>query len=380
MSNFTETFKQGKLGRNMGLPTGIPPLDIAINGIQKKTSIGLAAAQKVGKTTLADFAFVLSPYLHMEKIGELDNINWIYYSFEIDRVSKEFKYASYFMYHDFGVAGYSYKDMPFIPLDMEYLMGKKLYKNKNNTIEQIPISKEHEEMLREVYLKRIVPLFGEYDIHGRKIRNGKIDFIEEIENPTGIYKYIWNYAAKNGTFLAEDYQTTDDVGKLVNRKRIYGYTEKNPELYTVIVTDHIRKPKLERGFNMKQNIDKLLEYHTILRNLCKFTFVDISHMNRGIANVERLKFFGENIFPTADDVKDSGNLAEESTILLTMFNPNDEKYNLNKHMGVDLTNPMNSNYRSIHLVDSRYTECPQHIQARMIGGINLFTSLNAHLT
>ena len=70
MSNFQTIYEKGQLGKNIGLPTGIDLLDDAINGLQKNMSIGLAAAPKCGKTTLADFAFVLSPYLHLLKTGE----------------------------------------------------------------------------------------------------------------------------------------------------------------------------------------------------------------------------------------------------------------------------------------------------------------------
>lgn len=46
-SNFIETYKLGKEGRNFGLDTGIPALNKAINGLQRKLSIGLAAPPKV---------------------------------------------------------------------------------------------------------------------------------------------------------------------------------------------------------------------------------------------------------------------------------------------------------------------------------------------
>lgn len=374
MSNFVETVKLGKSGKNIGLPTGIVALDQAINRLQKKTSIGIAAAPKCGKTTLCDYIGVITPYLFMLKEGRLDDINWIYHSYEIDRVSKEFKFAAYFMFYDYGIDGFMYRDK-FIGMNQDYLMGKQIFKNPDGTTEQIPLSDEHDAVLKEIYINRIVPMFGEFDAHGRKLRAGKIDFIEESENPTGIWKYLMNYAKAHGEFIFEDYYTTDDSGKKVAKKRIIGYNEANPNLFTVVITDHIRKPKRERGFTLKENIDKLLEYYTILRNICNFTFISICHSNRGVSNVDRLKFAGEEIFPTADDVKDTGNLAEESTILLTMFNPNDEKYNLTKHMGVDLSDPSNSKYRSIHLVESRYTEAPSHIQVKMHGGINFFEPL-----
>lgn len=375
MSNFIEAFKAGKAGLNFGLTTGIDSLDRAINGIQRGASIGLAAAPKCGKTTFADFAFVISPYLQMLKLNKLNDIEWIYLSYEIDRVSKEFKFAAFFMAHDYNVWNYEYKGFTY-GMDMDYLMGRKLHKLSDSTSELIPVSSEHEIMLKEIYAKRIVPLFGEYDSYGRKIKAGKIDLIEEAENPTGIDKYLKSHARKNGKFITESYIILNEKGQQEVKTRIIGYTPNNPKKFTIVIIDHIRKPLRERGFTMKENIDKLLEYTTISRNICKYTHINICHSNRGITNVERLKFAGEYIFPTADDVKDTGNLAEESTILMTMFNPNDEKYNLEKHFGYELKDY--PNYRSIHITESRNTPSPMHVFTNMYGGVNTFTSLNQY--
>ena len=62
--NFLEALKQGQEGENKGLPTGLPPLDRAIDGVQKKAIYGVAAGPKVGKSTLVDFGFVIHPILH----------------------------------------------------------------------------------------------------------------------------------------------------------------------------------------------------------------------------------------------------------------------------------------------------------------------------
>lgn len=370
--NFVEVFKQGKRGMNMGLSTGIPQLDQAINGIQRKYTYSIAASPKVGKTTLCDFSFVISPYLEAEKNGTLHKLHWIYFSYEIDRVSKEFKFASFFMNHDFNVNSFVYKEKTY-NMNQNYLMGNLMHRNPDNSLELVPITSEHEEMLKEIYKKRIIPMFGEYDEKGKQISKGVITYIEDPENPTGLYKGLMKYANINGEFIKEGYLTTDESGRAITKDRIVGYTPNDPERYTIIVTDHVRKLKRERGFTMKDNIDKWLEYSTWLRNICGFTFVHIVHLNRGLANVDKLRYAGETIYPTGDDVKDSGNISEESTVLLTMFNPQDEKYNLKSHFGIDLE--FYPNYRSIHVADSRYTESPQHIQTNMYGGINLFTPL-----
>lgn len=372
MSNFIETFKQGKSGKNFGLSTGIPALDKAINGIQRKATIGIASAPKVGKTTLADFSFLISPYLHAIKLGILDNVEWIYLSGEIDRVSKEFKIAAFFMAHDHNQYNYTYKGKTYM-IDSEYLMGRKLYGEPDSEdVELIQVTPEHEEILKKVYAERIVPMFGEYDAKGIQITTGKITFIEHLENPTGINKYLLHHADENGKFHKVKYHIKEE-GRMVEKEKIVSYEPNNPDKYTIVITDHIRKLPKERGFSMKENIDKYLEYTTILRNLTSYSFIHIAHSNRQVANVERLRFAGEFIFPTGDDVKDSGNLSEECTILLTMFNPNDEKYNLEKHFGIELKSF--PNYRSIHVVEARNVECPQHIQVNMIGGVNMFTPL-----
>lgn len=380
--NFIKKFVDGQAGRNKGLTTGISPLDETLGGIRKYHSYGLAAAPKCGKTTLADYCFVISPYLQMLRQGTLDRLDIIYFSYEIDRISKEFKFAAFFFFYDFGINQYTFNNEIY-DIDQDYLMGAKTYVSGKNEKgedirEVIPVSAEHKEMLKNIYYNRIIPIFGEYDDRGNQIKPGKVLVIEEQDNPTGMYKYLLNYARKHGTFKIEKYKVSDEKGKVEEKERIVGFEDKTPDTYRIIVTDHIRKLLLERGFTMKQNIDKWLEYTTILRNRCGYIPVNICHSNRGVANVQRLQHAGEMIFPTADDVKDTGNLAEESTVLMTLFNPHDEKYNLERHMGVELKQHLR--YRSLHITESRYTECPVHIQLNMFGNINYFSPLFSHFS
>jgi hypothetical protein len=310
--------------------------------------------------------------MQLEKENKLDDIEWVYFSYEIDRINKEFKFAACFFFIDHGIYKFKYKDKEY-EMSQDYLMGKLEHEGIDGKKEQIKVSEEHFEILKGIYKRRIIPLFGEYDDDGKRLSRGKITFMEDPDNPTGMRNLLISIAENNGDFLTETYHVKDDSGVMVARKRTVGYREKNPRKFTIIITDHVRKLRKERGFTLKENIDKWLEYSTWLRNICSFTFVNICHSNREIATVERLRFMGEKIFPTADDVKDTGNLAEESTILLTLFNPTDVKYNLKKHFGIDLAK--NPNYRSLHLAESRYTFCPVHIPLGMYGSINFFEEL-----
>ena len=376
MSNFIEEFKAGQLGKNMGLPTGLRNLDRAINGLQKKCSIGLAAAQKVGKTALADFCFLVKPYLYLKHMGRLENIHWIYNSYEIDRISKEFKLAALFMFLDCKIFKFEYKNVEYT-MSHNYISGRQLHENKDGKVEFVKMTEEHKEMLRGIYHDRIVPLFGEYYKNGMLKTPGKVTFLEKPVTPTAAKNYIKGYFKQHGREVTDKFKTYDDKGKEVIVDRVVDFEENNPDLMTVVITDHFRKMLKDKGKTTKENLDDWLGYSTEFVNGYKATMINLAHSNRGVANIDRLKFAGDSVFPTADDVKDTGNLAEESHILLTMFNPNDEKYNLDRHFGIDLTQNKNPHYRSLHVADARWVESPIHMKLNMFGEINYFEPLKA---
>lgn len=115
-----------------------------------------------------------------------------------------------------------------------------------------------------------------------------------------------------------------------------------------------------------------------LRNWCEYTFVPIIHTNRNLAN--SLQFAGDEIYPTGDDIKDTGNLSEDVDYLFTAFNPNDDKYKLKSHFGMQLKDskkkPFYPLMRTIHLVESRHTIFPKHFKVNMLGNLKTFEQFN----
>ena len=81
-----------------------------------------------------------------------------------------------------------------------------------------------------------------------------IEFIEKPENPTGIYKNILNFAATRGEFIFEDYYSEKNKK---NERKLAGYVPKDPNEYILIIIDTIRKVRKERGFNMKETVEKI---------------------------------------------------------------------------------------------------------------------------
>lgn len=377
MGNFITEFEKGQKGSNKGLymGDGLQNISKAINGIQRAMTYGIAAGPKVGKSTFVDYGFIIEPYLYA--IEHKISVNWIYFSFEMDRVAKEFDFITYFIFKEYNISiinlpiGITVNGETEIPLSSSYLRGRIVDDND----QVVKVESDLIDIIKDLYKKRIVPMFGKYDKQGKLIKPGVITFIDKKENPTGLRNFLIEFAQKRGEFTYEHF--VDKKGEQ-NRKLI-SYLPKNPDEYVYIVTDTIRKLRRERDFNMKETIDKWLEYSTEIRNLCKYSFVHIVHLNRSIADINRLKFMGDLIFPTPDDIKDTGNLSEECNYLFTLFNPNDSKYNLDKHFGLkirdDFQNAIYPNYRSAHLVESREVVCPQHFRYEMYGNIKNFKQL-----
>lgn len=366
--NFIEEFKKGQQGANRGLymGSGLDNISRAISGVQKQRMYGVAGAPKAGKSTFVDYAFVINPLLDAQRIGV--DVEVIYLSFEIDRITKEFDFASYFLNEKYGIewinlpVGSTHKGQTVIPLSPDYLRGRLL--DDENKI--IKVSSDILEVLKIIYEEKIIPFFGEYDIRGYLIKKGLLEFIEEKNNPTGIYKMFLEKAKKEGEVI----YGSSTPG------RITGYKPYNPDKHIIVVTDHLRRLIPERGYTLKQTVDKYIEYTCDIRNWCAWTFIHVIHLNRSLTDVDRLKSFNDLLFPNADDIKDTGNLAEDADYLFTMFAPNDERYNLSSHFGLKLKGKggghLYPNIRSIHLVDSRYCMYPQHFRANMIGNLKTF--------
>jgi len=370
--NFIEEYKKGQSGGNKGLymGDGLQHVSSTLNGLQQGRLYGIASSPKVGKSTIVNYGFVVQPYLYALKHNI--SIEWIYYSLEMDRISQEFDFAAHFLYADYGVRyieieGLTKDGKNIIEISSKYLRGR-LQDDKGKIIK---VSKKVEDALKKVYQNRIIPLFGEYSVEGELLKKGMITFIQNSDNPTGIFKYLLNHASHNGTLIK-----TGQKGF----ERITSYKPNNPKKFTIVITDHLRKLIPERGWLMKQTVDKTLEYHVILRNLLNYTFVDIIHLNRSMTNLERFKQFGDLLFPDSDMVKDSGNIAEDCDYLFTLFNPNDERYNLNKHFNLEIKdsakNILYPELRTIHLVESRHCEFPQHFRVNMQGAIKNFELFN----
>lgn len=340
--NFLEEVRRGIRGLNEGVPGGLPSFDKGTFNTQHGKIYGLVGSSKSGKTALLIQRYIVYPYLSGA------NIKWIWYSLEMSRNAIIARLTSIF------ADIHSREEWKQDKQNIRY----RIPESKILGLGEEKLTEDEFEYVKKINKLFIEPLMGVEDENGNVISEGRIEFIEDLSesNPTGINKHLMEVAKKHGSFRYTPYETKNSEGKTVVRERMVGY-QPNDDTKIWVMIDHLGLMKKEQNHTIKENIDKMInEYAKMLRNMCGFTFILVSQLNRGIKGIDRMKFTGEQLQPQTEDIKDSAGLEETADMVIALFNPNTYTH-LTYHLGYELKH-FDRGYRSVHVIASRYTPSP----------------------
>lgn len=329
-------------------------LNQELGGLCRSKFFVIAGESKTGKSKFACETFILGVYLKNPN----KKFKVYFYSLEVGLLEIMANWSSYFISHKFNYI-----------LDAKNILGRA----KDEKGDKILLTAQELGYLKSVN-HYLVDLLGEYDDNMICVKEGMVKLITDTSNPTGIYNDMTKEALKYGKIHKIPYQTLDDYGKTITREKFDRY-EVIDDTQVLIIIDDLRLVGRERGYSEKENIDKTTEYINSLRLKFGFTFIVTQHMNRAITDVQRLKYLGERVYPTASDLKSSGDPGERCTQLITIFNPFDPQYGLTKHFGVENKNYAPNTYRSVHLVLNRDGDCPCHYRHEFNGKAGSFKEL-----
>lgn len=313
---FKDRINEGLMGKYQGLKNGLDRINRYIFGIQRSCYYLIGGLSGSAKTTLLDF-MLINAIQDANRKGI--PINVFYYSLEIDEITKKSNWLSAIIYNKYN---------RIIPPEKIKGLGDFRLTNEEQLIVDTEIAE-----LDEIW--------------------SKINWIWESTNPTGIYKSMWTHMASRGTFIYEDYI---DENKQ-SQKRIVKFLPNNPDEYNIIVGDHMALLHLERGFTLKENLDKMSNYSVILRNTFGVTSIWLQQFNQGLSSVERQKFKGVDISPQQSDFKDSTNPYTDADLVLGLMNP--YKMDMETCLGYNIDLKANAEYnlkdrfRVLKIVKSR---------------------------
>lgn len=286
---FLARVKKGKDGKNLGIPISLENINKYLHGIQKSRYYLIGADSGVGKTTLANFIFLLELWREAQLTGK--KLRILYYSFEIAGEEQIAGWCSYFISVMYEVS---------IPTD--YILGY---------IQGNMISDEHLVMVEEA-LAIIEEMLKCVTIH------------DTPKNPTAIYHDMVDLAEELGTLTKEERvnrRVLDKNGKPTKTSYITGFTEDDPDIDVYIIMDHIALCMPEAGLTAKATIDRMSSYFVFCRNKFRFSMVVIQQFNTEMQTVERRKFSQAAFAPQRGDFGDSKYTYRDADIVIGLIKP-----------------------------------------------------------
>jgi len=327
-----EKIRRGREGLNTGLSMGFERLVDHIPGIQQGTYYLIGGETGSGKTAFTDSCFLYNPYDWM-KANSKDGIDLkiFYWSLEIDKTIKVTKAICRKLYLDYGIL-----------TDINFVLSRGKNRISKEVYEAVKFTKDYFYQLEDC-----------------------LTIIDAAENPTGIYKFMNNYANENGDIIYKKIRSGEDTINVFDK-----YIPYNPDRYVLIIIDHIALMKRERGFNQKDNIDKMSEYLIPLRNNFNFIPVVVQQLGRGLSQTDRFKL--DRVEPQLSDFKDSGNTQQDANVVLSLFSP--RKYEIENFRGYDIIK-LKDRFRSLSILKNRDGAADIRIGLQFVGEVGHFQEI-----
>lgn len=328
----------GRRGENQGIPIPFPRLQQFLPNIQQKTYYLCGAATKVGKTSFVNDVFYYGAYDYYKNLKDAGELNGFdldidYFSFEIDKQSMLVKAINRKLWHDYGLV------------------------TDTNTI----LSRGKNHCSDELY--EIIKGYKEYFDDMEDI----VTVQDEVDNPTGINKYLINKAKQHGVIQEKNIQKDPNKDHIM---RFDKYIPHNPKRYWIIIIDHISLMLEERGYNTKQNIDKMSQYLVQIRNNFNATPVVIQQLAFDSENDERHK--SGRLTPTLKDFGDSKYTTRDANVIMTLFSP--FQYQIDRFQQYNISK-MGNSYRNLEILANRDGEPNINVGLNFIGPCGTFREL-----
>jgi len=312
------------------IPWGFPKFSKYVVGLEKKKIYLVTAGPKVGKSKLANNMWIYNAYDYIIENKLSTNLKVKYYCLE---ESKEVLIAQFMCYTLFT------KSKGTIVVDPVQLM---------STEKELPIE-----------------ILDEIEKHKDYIQDflARVEYIEDVSHPFGMYNDLVKYAKANGT------QTTKKVAWR-DAEIDDVYIPNDPEELVLIVIDHISLLTHKTGENTGLAIIELSKYLVKLRNKYGYSSLIIQQQALAQTSIEGLKFNqGE---PTIAGLGDSKLTSRDIDISFGLYSPYEHK--IEEYNGYDIKF-YKDNIRFLSVLSSRHGGAGTKIALFFHGGINYFCEL-----
>lgn len=317
---------KGMDGRSVIIPPHIKKLSWYVD-IARNTMYVVGGYTGSGKSTLTIDLFMIGPIIWYLRNRDTHHVKLsiIYYGMERSWKMYLAKIVSRMIFEEKGV------DIPF----------KKIIGRRQGLTEQEKnYVLEYRDLFKRLYDEDILHVF------------------EGSTNPTGISKYMEEFARKHGEIVEVPNPKNP---KFMNKK----YVPHHDNHIVLFVIDHISILSKEKGEDgqKKPGIDKMVASCRYARDVYGFSPVLVQQFNSEIANPMRLRM--GNVTPNIEDFKDSKDTTDAADVVLGIFDP--WRYRVEDVCGYELdklkgriiengvvTDKVGKFYRSLHILKNSF--------------------------
>lgn len=313
--------ERGIAGDNIGLKTGLPKLDWYTGGFQKNSFRLIFGKSGSGKSSLS----VYTIYRTLKDYPDKPFIH-LYFSMEMRGTVLLAKLLNLYLLEEYDLE-VSFMDLFSI----------------------------RETLPKDIYSKVL---------EARKWLDSVIDKVviyDKKMNADAFYAEMMTFLEEHGHF------TKSDDGKRTQ------YIPDDPNLIINVVLDHGGLLQPIKGRTKKEEIDLCSAYCVRFKEVCGISIDFLMQENRTAGSTDRLKM--DMSEPTLDEVKESGNVGNDCTICVAVYNPID--YKIKTYRGYNVLNDggMGSAIRGLLLLKTRFGSSHKAIVAGFQGSVGRFVEL-----
>ena len=233
-------------------------------------------------------------------------------------------------------------------------------------------------LFKDYILPDDILAFVEEDSEYFNFLESKVEFISNIRNPFGIYKHVREFFHNNGNYISKSGEVIPieliNANKEDVNKTISHYLPNNPDLYVMVLIDHISLITEEKVDGVQQDlydaIKKLSnDYLLTIRDRWNGIPIVVQQQTSTKGNNESIKMgTTEPNVPGLADCKLTG---KDCNVLFTIYSPLKNK--IREYNGYDITR-LKDNYRRFAIeLDRNGSTCETNLYFN--GAINYFKEL-----
>jgi replicative DNA helicase len=218
-----------------------------------------------------------------------------------------------------------------------------------------------------------------------------VEVIDSVYNPTGIYKYLRNYADKNGTHHFDEKifikNKIDEDGRkytVEEKVRPYShYVPNDPTQMTIVVVDHMSLLTPEKN---KDTGNTMTQHQTMAHWSTNYALKQITkHWNWAVVNViqqeqsgerEQFTMKGDSIQkktePSLAGFANNKEIQRDAKVILGVYAP--DRYGFEEYHGYDIRR-MRDTFRAIKVLKNRFGPPNKYHHMLFDGATNRFKEL-----